>query len=116
MAVNVAVGVVVVDLVLEVDEVPEGTGTDFCTPLAYSEVVGEAVTAEDAAAVAAHAAGKCGNLREEEDVAVAVAAAAGVVAAVATAYLEVLDQAGCDVKAEAKAGATKPGGKSGCPS
>ena len=42
----------------------------FCTPLTG-----------DAAAVAAHAAGKCGSLREE-DVAVAVAAAAAVAASV----------------------------------
>ena len=107
----------VVDLVVDVDEEPEGAGASCCTPLASSDVLRVVAAVGDAAAGAAavHAAGKCGNLREE-DVAVAVAAAAAVVAAVATVYLEVLVQAGRDVEAEAKAGATKPGGKSGCPS
>ena len=86
-------------------------GASCCTPLASSVVVGGVAAVGDAAAAAVHAATGAKGL--DVEVAVAVVAAASVVAAVATAYLEVLDQASRDVEAETKVGTAKPGGKRG---
>ena len=102
----------VVDLVLDVGEEPEGAGASCCTPLVSSGVLREVVTAGDAAAV--HAA--AGNKDLEGDVVVASAiVAVAVVATTTQACLEVAIQEGCELEAEVKAEASKPGGRRSCP-
>ena len=109
VVVSVVVNVVVaVDV--DVGEEPEDAGAGcsvLCTP-PVSVVLRDVAPVVDAAV--AHAAGKeCKDLKVEADVAVFVAAAA-VVAAAATACLEVDEVDVCEGNPEAKASAANPGG------